>query len=49
MCLITRGPFYLHRLILIPTWISNYIQYEVWDEITYPFPKLNGTTVEGRK
>ena len=22
--------------------MSNYIHYEVWDEITYPFPNLNG-------
>ena len=25
-----------HGLTLIPGWISNSIQYEVWDEITYP-------------
>ena len=35
-----------HRSILIPTWISNYIHYYVWDEITYPFPNFNGCTVE---
>ena len=23
---------------LIPAWISNFIHYKVWDEITYPFP-----------
>ena len=30
--------FYLqwHGLTLIPAWISNYIHYKVWDEITYP-------------
>ena len=26
------GSLYWH------TWISNYIHYKVWDEITYPFP-----------
>ena len=26
--------------------ISNYIQYKVWDEITYPFPNFNGEAVE---
>ena len=26
--------------------MSNYIHYKVWDEITYPFPNLNGKTVE---
>ena len=29
-----------------PAWISNYIIYNVWDEITYPFLNFNGTTVE---
>ena len=32
--------------IFIPAWISNYIHYNVWDEITYPFLNLNGATVE---
>ena len=27
---ITKGPFYLHGLALIPAWISNYIHYKVW-------------------
>ena len=26
---------------LLPAWISNYIHYKVWDEITYPFPNFN--------
>ena len=29
---------------LIPVWISNYIHYKVWDEITYPFPNVNAYT-----
>ena len=33
-------------LTLIPAWISNYIHYNVWDEITYPFLNFNGATVE---
>ena len=28
------SPFYRHRLSLIPAWISNYIRFKVWDEIT---------------
>ena len=40
------GPFYQHGLTLIPTWISNHIHYNVWDEITYPFLNFNGCTVE---
>ena len=35
-----------HGLTLIPVWIMNYIHYNVWDEITYPFLKFNGETVE---
>ena len=31
---------------LIPTWRSNDMPHKVWDEITYPFPNVNGTTVE---
>ena len=27
-------------LTWIPAWIGNYIQYEVWDEITYLFPSF---------
>ena len=41
---INQGPlFYEHRFTLIPAWRSNYIHYEVCDEIIYPFPNLNGT------
>ena len=35
-----------YGLTLIPAWISNYIPYKAWDEITYPFPKFNYCTVE---
>ena len=34
------GPFYLHELTLIPAWISIHMPSEVWDELTYPFPKF---------
>ena len=30
---------------LIPAWISNYIHYKEWDEITYPFLNFNGCTL----
>ena len=36
----------LHLGPLLLTWISNYIHYKVWDEITYPFLNFNGATVE---
>ena len=36
------GLLYLHGLTLIPVWTSNYIHYQVWDEINYPFPIFNG-------
>ena len=29
--------FYQHTLTSIPTWISNYTHYKVWDEIIYTF------------
>ena len=38
-------PFYLHGLILIPAWISNYIHYKVWDEFGYLFLKFNDVEV----
>ena len=40
------GLFHQHGLTLISTWISHYIHYKVWDEIMYPFPNLNGCTIE---
>ena len=30
----------------MPECISNYIHYKMWDEIAYPFPNFNGSTVE---
>ena len=42
----TSGTFYQHGLTVISAWISNHIHYNVWDEITYPFPNFNGCTVE---
>ena len=33
-------------LTLIPACISNHMLCKVWDEITYPFLKFNGATVE---
>ena len=42
----TWPPFYYHGLTSIPVWISNYIHYNVWDEIIYPFLNFNGETVE---
>ena len=35
----SSGPFY-------SIWVSNYIHYKMWDEITYIFPNYNGLTVE---
>ena len=32
-CVASSGPFFWHGLTLIPTWISNYICYKMWDEI----------------
>ena len=44
--LLTRGPFYWYGLTTIPAWINNYIHFEVWDKITYPFLNFNGATIE---
>ena len=30
---------------LSPIWHQAYIHSKVWDEITYPFPNVNGETV----
>ena len=35
-----------YQLGIDPAWISNYIHYKVWDEITYPFLNFNGATIE---
>ena len=35
-----------HKLISIPTWINNYIHYNVRDKNSYPFPNVDGATVE---
>ena len=40
------GPFYKHRLTLIPAWISNHTPSKMWDEITYPFPNFNSAAIE---
>ena len=35
-----QGLIYWQGLTLIIAWITNYIHYKVWDEITYPILKL---------
>ena len=40
------GPLLLTWFNLIPTWMSNYIHFNVWDEITYPFLNFNSATIE---
>ena len=37
------GALYYHRLTL--EWVSNYINYKVWDKIAYPFPNCNSATI----
>ena len=48
-CTLNSMTSYLDLLLtglnLIPAWINNYILYNVWDEITYPFPNFNGGRV----
>ena len=40
------GPLLPAWFNFIPACISNYTHYELWDEITYPFPNINGATIE---
>ena len=40
-----RSLFCQHRLTLIPAWISNYMHYKVWAEITHLLPTFNGAKV----
>ena len=46
MSLWHRGAFCYHGLTSIPLWVSSYMHHKVRDEITYPFPNFNGTTIE---
>ena len=43
---LTSNPLHQHGVTWIPAWISDYIHYKVWDEITYSFPNFNSCTVE---
>ena len=36
----------VYGLTTIPSRISNYIHYKVWDKIAYPFPNCNSCAVE---
>ena len=38
--------WWCHNMEMLSAWISNYIHYKVWDEITYPFLNFNGCTIE---
>ena len=42
----TQESLYYQWLTLIPTWIINNMPMFVWNWITYPFPNVNGTTVD---
>ena len=35
-------PLLLTWINFIPAWMSNYLHFDVWGEITYPFPNING-------
>ena len=46
-CLGVRWLYLLTWIItLIPTWMSYYMHYKVWDEIAYLFPNFNDAAVE---
>ena len=41
-----RGHIYYNGLTLIPAWVSNFIRYKVWGEITYALPNFKSAAVE---
>ena len=41
-----QGPLLLNGLTSIPAWISNFINYKVWDEINLCIPNFKGATNE---
>ena len=45
-CYLQLGLLYWIGLIWITVWIINHKHYKLWDEITYPFPNFNSTTVQ---
>ena len=44
--LYTWGPFYYHGITLIPAWLSNYIHYKVWGELSFLVSNFYYSTVE---
>ena len=44
LTIFSRDPFYSYELASTPSWMSNYIHYDVWDEISYPFRNFNDST-----
>ena len=49
MGILVRGTVYpCTNMDLLP-WVSNYIRYKVWDEITNPFPNINAEAIDGRE
>ena len=45
---ITWGPYFLTWINLITAWKSNYMHYNMCDEIAYPFPNFNSATEFGK-
>ena len=43
---VVMGPFYKNKITLIPSWISNHMRVEVWDEITHSFSNFNSCSIE---
>ena len=41
-----QAPLYWNGWTLISVWINNHKPWKLWNEITYPFPNLNGAIVE---
>ena len=42
--MVAGADFVKHGLTLFPVWVNSNIYYNVWNEITYPFPNFMGAT-----
>ena len=44
----TNDQSFINNDTWIPAWISSYIHYKMWDEITYPFQTLTAQPMKFR-
>ena len=44
----TGGPFNQNELTLIPTCLSNYIHYKMWEDIIYQLPNSHRLKIDNQ-